>query len=531
MDNTLALHEGLRHLSPFVYKRLDSAHEIRVLVLHPAASLTDQLEAHLDTRTILHEDCIPSEGYEELYEAVSYCWGADDRVHDLVCDGHLLKVTHSLNTLLRYFRKKTRCRRLWADAVCINQEDLEEKGVQVQLMGLIFSGAVKVHAWLGEALPEDEIPRLFACIVNYEPKDRVMSLLAMALPLGDSKIVIDYSKHWVEIFADVVKAYIDQDSFHTMSEHLYAFGSLHQQNNDWPSWVPAWNLKRSSCHPLLSNAHQRQFSSKTTRPDPRNLLVWTLPVNRAGGPDREYRNFYNINWSDYLKYIQNTHVKCSTMCHMYSILYEPTLEFDCPNSKTRAVQLSQIMLGAIYGPKACSEESIKPFVPPGSHEPDLIRWRMWNGFDSPDILKTEGAKKDHFGHYIFQEDETMIFHYWEFFQRRTLCQVLENFRFVMFQKSKTQVIPCLLPASIQPGDCILQVRMHRRQPETELHLILRPVDSSKSPKQPAFRLVGLCYFPWEDENENAVDPWRLRSEPKIATLQLEKYKCDRIDIV
>ncbi|KAF2175010.1 hypothetical protein K469DRAFT_508591, partial [Zopfia rhizophila CBS 207.26] len=39
----------------------------------------------------------------------------------------------------------------WAVAVCINQNDLDEKSEQVPIMGEIYSRATKVYAWLGEA--------------------------------------------------------------------------------------------------------------------------------------------------------------------------------------------------------------------------------------------------------------------------------------------------------------------------------------------------------------------------------------------
>jgi hypothetical protein len=39
---------------------------------------------------------------------------------------------------------------MWIDAVCINQNDLEERGDQVQIMALIYAYAAKVTVWLGE---------------------------------------------------------------------------------------------------------------------------------------------------------------------------------------------------------------------------------------------------------------------------------------------------------------------------------------------------------------------------------------------
>lgn len=50
---------------------------------------------------------------------------------------------------LQRFRRRTRARILWADAVCIDQDDEKEKGHQVQMMRQIFERAQTVLVWLG----------------------------------------------------------------------------------------------------------------------------------------------------------------------------------------------------------------------------------------------------------------------------------------------------------------------------------------------------------------------------------------------
>ena len=41
-------------------------------------------------------------------------------------------------------------RTLWADSICINQEDLAEKGLQIALMGRIYAKAKRVLIYLGD---------------------------------------------------------------------------------------------------------------------------------------------------------------------------------------------------------------------------------------------------------------------------------------------------------------------------------------------------------------------------------------------
>lgn len=59
-------------------------------------------------------------------------------------------ITENLGAALRNFRLKERPRVLWADAVCINQADDEERGCQVQMMGKTYGKAGRTLVWLGD---------------------------------------------------------------------------------------------------------------------------------------------------------------------------------------------------------------------------------------------------------------------------------------------------------------------------------------------------------------------------------------------
>jgi hypothetical protein len=98
----------------------------------------------------------------EPYEALSYVWGDTKNRRDIAVDGTTLSVTANLHGALTAFRCRPlhpsatcngppqhQVRRLWADAVCINQEDLRERTSQVELMARIFASAHRVLSWLG----------------------------------------------------------------------------------------------------------------------------------------------------------------------------------------------------------------------------------------------------------------------------------------------------------------------------------------------------------------------------------------------
>lgn len=83
------------------------------------------------------------------YVAISYVWGdAGDR-KDIVLDGHMISITTSLHGALDAVRRKNETVFVWADALCINQQDIEERSQQVLLMSTVYSSAASVAIWLG----------------------------------------------------------------------------------------------------------------------------------------------------------------------------------------------------------------------------------------------------------------------------------------------------------------------------------------------------------------------------------------------
>ena len=85
------------------------------------------------------------------YEAVSYCWGTDRDTQHILCGGRPIGITQNLFLALRQFRQPTAARTLWVDAVCIDQENIDERGRQVQVMGEIYRRSRCTLVWLGPA--------------------------------------------------------------------------------------------------------------------------------------------------------------------------------------------------------------------------------------------------------------------------------------------------------------------------------------------------------------------------------------------
>ncbi|KAF1957543.1 HET-domain-containing protein [Byssothecium circinans] len=132
--------EGVLRPSPYV--PIDSkGSEIRVIEIYPGKH-DDVLDIHL--RQVRLPD-------HPQYQALSYVWGTVMSPHKILLDGIETSITANLDCALRHLRKESITATLWVDALCINQNDLEERSNQVQLMGTIYSSAHEVMVWLGPA--------------------------------------------------------------------------------------------------------------------------------------------------------------------------------------------------------------------------------------------------------------------------------------------------------------------------------------------------------------------------------------------
>ena len=126
-------------LPKYQYRRLEDG-EIRLLVLRKPRWFIGVVNA-----SIVHQPIDPSPDYE----AVSYRWGSSERTDEILINGCRFGVTKSAYDLLIARRSIWRDRTIWIDAICINQDDNQEKGAQVQLMCEIYRRASRVVVYTG----------------------------------------------------------------------------------------------------------------------------------------------------------------------------------------------------------------------------------------------------------------------------------------------------------------------------------------------------------------------------------------------
>jgi hypothetical protein len=152
--------------SESIYTRLDpSRQEVRLIEI---VTTTPEVTCRLSTAS-LHDR--PS------FCALSYVWGDEYDTTDIIVSTRKHSVTKNLLEALHHThlhwqrhhpgRDIAECR-VWADSLCINQKDEEEKGHQVKMMGLIYSTAELVLGSLGFCPQNSQTPRAISLLQNIQ---------------------------------------------------------------------------------------------------------------------------------------------------------------------------------------------------------------------------------------------------------------------------------------------------------------------------------------------------------------------------
>ncbi|MCJ1390761.1 hypothetical protein MMC18_003622 [Xylographa bjoerkii] len=194
------------------YKYTDLASdsdEIRLLVLHPG-QYEEKIECSLMT--------VASNDRKLHYEALSYHWGVDEPTKEIwirsfkgsfqgkavknirgfhniahYVKPHKFYIRSNLFAALRQFRDTERELVLWIDALCINQDNQQEKNRQVLKMAEIYSRAYNVCIWLGESNDQSDMA------IEFIPT--ILNLSQFDTLINDQKAL----KHWTAL-ADLMRS-------------------------------------------------------------------------------------------------------------------------------------------------------------------------------------------------------------------------------------------------------------------------------------------------------------------------------------
>lgn len=128
--------------------------EFRLLIVEPGSGSGSE-EVHCRIINVTHS-------WRTRYDALSYTWGDETLQETIIVDGLCTIITKNLYLALVHLRDPVRRRLLWIDALCIDQDNPEERDEQVKNMGSIYSKAQHVVIWLGEQT--EDVQQVFSII-------------------------------------------------------------------------------------------------------------------------------------------------------------------------------------------------------------------------------------------------------------------------------------------------------------------------------------------------------------------------------
>lgn len=125
----------------------DDSGQIRILEIQPGAE---------EEALIVSLHCHQLNEAEKAYEALSYTWGDPALSHLVRIGDQTIAVARNLHSALLHLRLIDRPRKIWIDAICIDQANVAEKNRQIPLMPHIYAAAARTIVWLGDETDDFE---------------------------------------------------------------------------------------------------------------------------------------------------------------------------------------------------------------------------------------------------------------------------------------------------------------------------------------------------------------------------------------
>lgn len=132
-------------LQPYTYNAFNNETDFRLLILEPG---TEPSPLRCTLAQFALADC-------PEYEAISYVWGSEPGREVFLCSEKRLEITQNLHSAFQQLQYPEKQRFLWADAICINQDDLTERSQQVMIVGDIYATVCCTLVWLGPRGDDD----------------------------------------------------------------------------------------------------------------------------------------------------------------------------------------------------------------------------------------------------------------------------------------------------------------------------------------------------------------------------------------
>lgn len=155
-----------RKMSKFKYDNIIDEDGIRLILLQPRRVQCTPIQCSLIHTTLSKYD----DELIDQYTALSYVWGDTTNTRTVLVDRLHVDVTENLHTALSDLQDEQRPLYLWADALCINQDDIEEKSRQVAMMGRIYMTAHHTIIYLGPLTTASKV--LLDVLSSWSYRDR-----------------------------------------------------------------------------------------------------------------------------------------------------------------------------------------------------------------------------------------------------------------------------------------------------------------------------------------------------------------------
>ncbi|KAM3153026.1 hypothetical protein ABEW05_006542 [Botrytis cinerea] len=269
----------MEDVQQYQYAPLLELDAFRIIVIHLALSIESPLSCSLIHSNLFY--C--NRPLIDNYSALSYVWGDANNRKTVLVDEKPLLVSASLDLALRHLRDSKKDIMIWADGICINQSDYEEKNTQVNLMALIYEVASHIIIFLGETTPEgDKIFELLLPPISSLLKKQIKPMRLSNVRVSHDSDAFDLeSKEDMESkIHDLIRHVLDMPWFRRiwiLQELVLSVDPWVQHNSAWVK-SPNYNVLADLC--ML----RESFASRTSESsDPCDYLLQILHSRRGYG--------------------------------------------------------------------------------------------------------------------------------------------------------------------------------------------------------------------------------------------------------
>lgn len=129
--------------------------EIKIVEVFPNAFRRRTGRRHVSCYT--KNICLENSDSKQIpFIAVSYTVSKEDKTAPIYLDNKIVQIPTELADALQHFEHERLALRLWADAVCIEPNNIEERGYVMGKIADIFRHAEEVLVWLGQGGKESD---------------------------------------------------------------------------------------------------------------------------------------------------------------------------------------------------------------------------------------------------------------------------------------------------------------------------------------------------------------------------------------